>query len=155
MIAIVNHSSELPTRRAGLYEECSRLLLESWKAEEAVQAVREATGMSITLFTRNHKEALLADLAWRMQQAGELANIVQQDVLEAVVLHHVKRRRLRQAEPELVMQALITQLRERHNVICWLGGQLFAFVHRTFMEYYAAMSCSGNGLLVTLVKGSW
>ena len=141
MIALVNDSRELPAQRASLYAECSRLLLERWKTEEAVQAVRDTAGASITLFTRAHKEALLADLAWRMlQQDGKrLANLVPQDVLEAVVLEHVQRRRLQQAEPELVMQALITQLRERHHVICWLGAQSFAFVHRTFLEYYAAL----------------
>ena len=141
MIVALNRSGELPTQRASLYAECSRLLLEQWKTEEAVQAVRDMAGMSITLFTRAHKEALLADLAWRMQQQDStgLTNLVPQDVLEAVVLQHVKRRRLRQAEPELVMQALITQLRERHHVICWLGGHSFAFVHRTFLEYYAAL----------------
>ena len=141
MLAVISHNSELSTQRASLYAECSRLLLEQWKTEEAVQAVRDMAGMSITLFTRAHKEALLADLAWRMQQQDStgLTNLVPQDVLEAVVLQHVKRRRLRQAEPELVMQALITQLRERHHVICWLGGHSFAFVHRTFLEYYAAL----------------
>ena len=168
MICLVNHSSELPTRRASLYEACSRLLLERWKTDEAVQAVRDTAGMGITLFTRAHKEALLADLAWRMQQDGKLpltssqgfiaswysgflslwqqqqaaaplANLVPQPVLEAVVLEHVRRQGLRQAEPALVQQALITQLRERHHVICWLGAQSFAFVHRTFLEYYAAL----------------
>ena len=170
MICLVNHNRELPTQRASLYEACSRLLLERWKTEEAVQAAKDAAGMSITLFTRAHKEALLADLAWRMldgkaaaipaqgfiasmysgllslwqrQQtvhtAVPVANLVPQDVLEAVVLEHVRRRQLQQVEPELVMQALITQLRERHHVICWLGGQSFAFVHRTFLDYYAAL----------------
>ena len=170
MITVLDRSRELPTQRASLYEACSELLLERWKIDEVVQAVIHAAGMSITLFTRAHKEALLADLAWRMLQDGKpavipaqgfiaslysgllslwqqqavqpvapLANVVPQAVLEAVVLKHVRRRRLRQAEPKLVVQALITQLRERHHVICWLGGQSFAFVHRTFLEYYAAL----------------
>ena len=141
MIALVNDSRERPTQRASLYAECSRLLLERWKTDEAMEAVKGAAGMSITLFTRAHKEALLADLAWRMlQQDGTgLANLVPQSVLEAVVLEHVQLQGLRQAEPKLVVQALITQLRERHHVLCWLGGQSFAFVHRTFLEYYAAL----------------
>ena len=142
MIALVNDSRELPTQRASLYAECSRLLLERWKIEEAVQAVEKTAGASITLFTRAHKEALLVDLAWRMQHRQDstgMANLVPQDVLEAVVLEHVQLQGLRQAEPKLVAQALITQLRERHHVICWLGAQSFAFVHRTFLEYYAAL----------------
>ena len=139
MIALVNHSHELPTQRASLYAECSRLLLERWKTDEAVQAVKDTAGMSITLFSRADKEALLADLAWRMQDEAGLANLVPQAVLEAVVLEHVQLQGLKQAEPKLVMQALITQLRERHHVLCWLGAQSFAFVHRTFLEYYAAL----------------
>ena len=140
MICLVNDSRELPAQRASLYAECSRLLLERWKTDDAVQAVEKTAGMSITLFTRAHKEALLADLAWRMLRDGKrLVNLVPQDVLEAVVLQHVQLQGLRRAEPKLVVQALITQLRERHHVLCWLGGQSFAFVHRTFLEYYAAL----------------
>ena len=142
MIAIVNRSPELPTQRVALYDKCSELLLDRWKTSEAIEAVRELVGelagRSIVLFTRLHKEMMLMELAERMQDDDKpLGNLVQEPLLQLVVLDHVMRRRLH-AEPELLMAALLRQLRERHYILCYLGAASYAFVHRTFLEYFCA-----------------
>jgi hypothetical protein len=37
-----------------------------------------------------------------------------------------------------VSRALVRQLRERNFILCYLGADSYAFVHRTFLEYFCA-----------------
>ena len=40
--------------------------------------------------------------------------------------------------PETVARLLIEQLRSRNFILCFLGGDAYGFVHRTFLEYFCA-----------------
>ena len=141
MICIVNRGPELPTKRVRLYDKCVELLLSQWQVELAKEAYTSTT-RDILAFGFTEKHRLLRELAWRMQDASQpLGLIVQQDVLEQLVCGHVKRMSethgLKDASI-VTARAIIDQLRARHYVISFLGGRSFAFVHRTFLEYFAA-----------------
>jgi predicted NACHT family NTPase len=43
-------------------------------------------------------------------------------------------------KPRDLARLMIRQLRERNFVLCYLGADNYAFVHRTFLEYFAAWS---------------
>ena len=102
-------------------------------------------GANITLFERQHKDALLMGLTVPLQEPDKLINLIYQEMLHVIVLRHVIQRGLRAgAESELVVDALVKQLKERHYIICWLGDMSYAFVHRTFLEYYCAKHITDN-----------
>ena len=139
MIAILTRDPDLPHQRVALYEKCSTLLLDRWNTEEAVAALGATADPAINLFTTSQKAALLMDLAFSMQQEEmPLGNLVQRDVLEGIIREHVVQRGLSGLETELLVQALMKQLRDHHYIICWLGAESYAFVHRTFLEFFCA-----------------
>ena len=141
MIAMVNRSPSLPTSRVELYEKCVELLLARWKMEEAVASASSTAGRDIGIFDKNAKIALLRDLAALMQKSAKsLGNLVQEQQLILLFEDHV-RRRFHRDEPA-VAEALVNQLRERHGILCFLEGDSFAFVHRTFFEYFCALAIS-------------
>ena len=141
MIAMVNRSPSLPTSRVELYEKCVELLLARWKMEEAIASASITAGRDIGIFDKNAKIALLRDLAALMQKSAKsLGNLVQEQQLILLFEDHVKRR-FHRDEPA-VAEALVNQLRERHGILCFLGGDSFAFVHRTFFEYFCSLAIS-------------
>ena len=48
-------------------------------------------------------------------------------------------RRLDRKEP-LLVETLVLQLQARYGILCYLGGTSYAFVHRTFFEYFCALA---------------
>lgn len=137
MMAILNRNHDLPRDRAELYEQCSRLLLYQWKVEEALRAdpdlVADATAIGL-----REKQAILRRLAREMQSSPEglAGNIIAADRLERIVgecIAPVVKR-----NPIAIARGLIRQLRERNFILCFVGGNSYAFVHRTFLEYFCA-----------------
>ena len=102
------------------------------------------------------KHRLLCELAWKMQgeaSDGEggaetgagsdtsvkpLGVVVQQEQLEQVVLKHVRMIDGLVCPPAFVARQVIDQLRKRDGILQWLGGTSYAFVHRSFLEYFCA-----------------
>ena len=138
MICIVNRGPELPTKRVRLYEKCVELLISQWQVELAKEACTSTTG-DILAFGPFEKHRVLRELAWKMQENEQpLGLVVQQDVLEQVVCEQVdKMHGLRDASI-ITATAIIEQLPTRHYMISFLGARSFAFVHRTFLEYFCA-----------------
>ena len=66
MMAILNRHQDLPRDRAELYSECSKLLLQQWKVEEALRAdpdlVRDAAALGM-----REKHAILRRVAVEIQ----------------------------------------------------------------------------------------
>ena len=101
MIAMVNRSPELSTKRVRLYEKCAELLIGRWKVQESVDAYFETTEGNISVFDYAAKSSLLKDLANRMQQnSTKLGNVMDQDSLNDVFDKHV-RIRFKRSEPNL------------------------------------------------------
>jgi hypothetical protein len=78
-----------------------------------------------------------------MQQGcTELGNVIQHDKLWTIFPSFLNTAiELPEAETgasAVVTEALIAQLRDRHGIVCYLGGTSYGFVHRTFLEYYVA-----------------
>ena len=163
MIAIVNRGPELPTRRVRLYDKCVELLLSQWQVELAKEAYTSTRDVLAFGFPEKHR--LLRELAWKMQQEERpLGLIVQQDVLEQVVSAQVERVHGLRDVSIVTARAIIDQLRSRHYIISFLGGQSFAFVHRTFLEYFCAShyqdlwmrrTMSQQQMLVELFRRRW
>jgi len=135
MMAILNRTQDLPRDRAELYTQCSRLLLYQWKADDALRADERFKGISLDF---KDKQAMLRRVARSMQasEQGLAGNLISQDTLELVLEEVLLGLGLQQAK--LLSRAVIEQLRTRNFILCYVGGDHYAFVHRTFLEYFCA-----------------
>ncbi len=67
---------------------------------------------------------------------GLSGNVISRDDLEEILTEYLKKRDVDRARP--VARVMIEQLRERNFILCYLGADNYAFVHRTFLEYFCA-----------------
>lgn len=137
MMAILNRNQDLPRDRAKLYERSSELLLYQWDVEGKLLEDPELKGVDID-FT--DKQAMLRNVANFMQatETGLSGNIISQKNLETVLVKYLKTIDVNPARK--VARLMIEQLRARNFILCDVGGNYYAFVHRTFLEYFCAWS---------------
>jgi HEAT repeat protein len=139
MMAILNRTQDLPRDRAELYEQCARLLLHQWKVEVAFAADPELVKASLDF---KDKRGLLLRVARAMQSSdgGLAGNLITEEMLEATLAKGLSA--VPNLRPDRAARALIAQLRGRNFMLCAVGGRSYAFVHRTFLEYFCAVEIS-------------
>jgi predicted NACHT family NTPase len=142
MMAILNRTQELPRHRPKLYERAAQVLLHEWDSEskKGLQdpQLREYT-CKIKIDTVDKKEILLA--VANAMQAGEkglAANLISGEDLKKIVNDYLLSTTIQQREARDLTGLIINQLRYRNFILCCPGGYNFAFVHRTFLEYFCA-----------------
>lgn len=136
MMAILNRHQELPRDRADLYQQCARLLLHQWDVERKL--LDEFPGLSAEIGLRE-KTDILRRIAAHMQSSpgGLPGNIIDGNALTGLIEDYLHDE-LRFDQARAVSRALVRQLRERNFILCFLGANSYAFVHRTFLEYFCA-----------------
>ena len=138
LMAILNRTQELPRDRAELYSQCTRLLLHQWKTELAFEATPE---LALAQLDGKDKLGLMKRIAWTLQAgvdgaAGNLTNLIEENQLERTLSEGLQG--MPGLRPARAARALIKQLRGRNFMLCFMGGGNYAFVHRTFLEYFCA-----------------
>ena len=135
MMAILNRNQELPRDRADLYSQASRVLLHQWDTE---RALADFPGISTEIGLRE-KSDLLRRIAAHMQTTpgGLKGNMIDGDTLTAIIEAYLCAE-LRFTQARAVARALVEQLRQRNFILCFVGADSYAFVHRTFLEYFCA-----------------
>ncbi|MEO1210947.1 MAG: HEAT repeat domain-containing protein [Cyanobacteria bacterium J06638_20] len=134
MMAILNRNQELPRDRPELYNQASRVLLHQWDVE---RNLIEQGLDPITLDYRD-KQAMLRQVAFHMQAGdkGLSGNTIRTADLERILMDYLRTQDI--ANSRDVARRMIEQLRKRNFILCFLGADTYAFVHRTFLEYFAA-----------------
>lgn len=135
MMAILNRNQELPRDRADLYAQASRVLLHQWDTERAME---KFPGVSAEIGLRE-KGDILRRIAAHMQTTpgGLKGNMIDGDTLTAIIEEYLCVE-LRFTQARAVARALVEQLRQRNFILCFVGADSYAFVHRTFLEYFCA-----------------
>jgi predicted NACHT family NTPase len=135
MMAILNRNQELPRDRPELYNQASRVLLHQWDVERALV---EHQQLEIQTLDYKDKQAMLRQVAYHMQAAekGLAGNLISANELERILTEYLKT--IETNNPRAVARVMIKQLRERNFILCFLGADCYAFVHRTFLEYFCA-----------------
>lgn len=135
MMAILNRNQELPRDRPELYNQASRVLLHQWDVERALVEDQRLDPKTIDY---RDKQAMLRQVAYHMQstEKGLAGNIIHAADLEGILTDYLKSIEVEQ--PRTVARLMINQLRIRNFILCYLGGDSYAFVHRTFLEYFCA-----------------
>jgi hypothetical protein len=134
-MAILNRNQELPRDRPELYNQASRVLLHQWDIE---QKLLENPRVDSVAIDYKDKQAMLRQVAYHMQAAdkGLAGNLIRGDDLEKILTSYLKSIEVSQART--VARLLIEQLRSRNFILCFVGADSYAFVHRTFLEYFCA-----------------
>ncbi len=139
MMAILNRHQELPRDRAQLYAQASRVLLQEWDTEKLLDKHPQLKG----LISYQEKTEMLREVAYFMQanEQGLAGNIIASADLERILRIYLQEKLGMDLPAALqAARALIEQLRERNFILCYLGGDSYAFVHRTFLEYFCALA---------------
>uniref|UniRef100_UPI001F2367AD NACHT domain-containing protein n=1 Tax=Tychonema sp. BBK16 TaxID=2699888 RepID=UPI001F2367AD len=139
MMAILNRNQELPRFRAKLYEEASKVLLHKWDFD-----VKEKLGhdrIDPYVIDQEVKQSICGRIAYKMQSSGKglAGNIISREDLRETIKYSLEG--LMGTEATACAKLMVEQLRERNFILCFLGGyneDYFAFVHRTFLEYFCA-----------------
>ena len=135
MMAILNRNQELPKDRPELYNQASRVLLYQWDVERALVEDERLDPKTIDY---KDKQAMLRQIAYHIQatEKGLTANLIVANDLERILSDYLKTLEISQAK--ILSKLMINQLRSRNFILCFLGADYYAFVHRTFLEFFCA-----------------
>ncbi|MDF5709827.1 MAG: HEAT repeat domain-containing protein, partial [Nostoc sp. S4] len=133
MMAILNLKRELPRDRSELYKEASEVLLHNWDDGRNLKPDER-----LEIIDYKDKQAMLRQVAYQMQtsEKGLAGNIIYADDLEAIFTKYLQSIPVSDARDKA--RRLMKQLRDRNFILCFLGADYYAFVHRTFLEYFCA-----------------
>jgi hypothetical protein len=133
LMAIINRSQPLPKERFKLYEQAAELLLHKWDAD-----IHELQDPDLEGIDLKHKQEILRRVAYQMQteSTDSHTNLISEENLERIVREYLES--IRYPDPFKGTTKIIERLRVRNFILCSLGGNSFAFVHRTFAEYFCA-----------------
>jgi energy-coupling factor transporter ATP-binding protein EcfA2 len=135
MMAILNRNQELPRDRAELYNQASRVLLHQWDVERTLVEDHRLDPKTIDY---KDKQAILRHVAYHLQstEQGLAANLISANELESILSDYLKTIEMSQART--LAKLMLNQLRTRNFILCFWGADYYAFVHRTFLEYFCA-----------------
>lgn len=139
MMAVLNRVQDLPRDRGRLYERCAELLLKNWDLEkfEELKERKEAQDIKDKLGPEQKMRILeLVAAAMQQETTGLAGNIISEETLKEIIERQLTE--LDVAQPWSVAGDLIWMLRVRNFMLAYLGDRKYAFVHRTFLEYFCA-----------------
>ncbi|OUL18043.1 hypothetical protein BV375_34260 [Nostoc sp. 106C] len=133
MMAILNLKRELPRDRGELYKDASEVLLHNWDEGRNLKPDER-----LEIIDYKDKQAMLRQVAYQMQtsEKGLAGNIIYGDDLEAIFTKYLQSIPVNDARDKA--RRLMKQLRDRNFILCFLGADYYAFVHRTFLEFFCA-----------------
>ncbi|HCU65091.1 MAG TPA: hypothetical protein DF774_04945 [Rheinheimera sp.] len=135
MMAVLNRNQELPRDRADLYAQASRVLLYQWDTERALE---DFPGISNEIGLREKTE-ILRRIAAHMQAGpgGLKGNLIDGSTLTRLIEDYLHND-LHFAQARAAARTVVEQLRMRNFILCFMGADSYAFVHRTFLEFFCA-----------------
>ena len=139
MMAILNRFEELPRDRATLYERASELLLQRWDGSKKLQDRSPLPPLVNKYLDYTRKQEMLRLVAHQMQYGADTlkANLVlSQENLDQTLTQYLQHEKI--SDPALIANYLREALTARSFILCFLGGDSYGFVHRTFLEYFCA-----------------
>ena len=146
VIAIVyRKGGQLPNRRVELYEECCKVLLETWDKARGVERPIVLKGLDWS-----SKLALLGELAFWMHEQGEEVVVGRTEAVEQLKTPLARLRQISEAEAGVEAEDFVTAIEDQAGLIQGRGDGTLEFPHRTFQEYLAARHLSeqpGNGAI--------
>ncbi|HKU73565.1 MAG TPA: DUF4062 domain-containing protein [Pyrinomonadaceae bacterium] len=142
MMAVIYKDRDLPNERWKLYERCAETLLEDWDLGKGIED--EDFKLSLPVRTAQKSEILQRVSMYMLeheQKGRELNAIAYGPLLDVVATYFEEKYQKSRGEAEAISVDILRHLMERTYVLAGIGERIFGFVHRTFMEYFAACHC--------------
>ncbi|MDA1313167.1 MAG: HEAT repeat domain-containing protein [Acidobacteria bacterium] len=139
MMAILSRNQDLPRDRCDLYEKCAELLLKNWDLEKFEELKDDKQALDITdKLGPRQKMRILERVAAAAEdeETGLAGNLISEDKLKPIVEEELKQLGVDGAW--WAADKLIRMLQERNFMLAYMGDRQYAFVHRTFLEYFRA-----------------
>jgi predicted NACHT family NTPase len=140
MMTILNRNQELPRDKATLYENASEVLLQRWDGDKNLPEDKRLDPDVSNYLDYRTKQEMLRLVAHRIQESvSSLDNkslVISQVSLEETLANYLQD--IVPQKAKLVARVLREQLTSRSFILCFLGGDSYGFVHRTFLEYFCA-----------------
>jgi HipA-like protein len=135
MLAYLHREEALPRRRHLLYQKVLERMAEHWDANKGLPARPAAER-----FELEDKLAFLRSLAWQMQSEARTAGntIGRSELTDFAAAFCEARWGQPKSAARRRAEALIDQLYARSGVLAYLGGDVYGFAHRAFLEHLAA-----------------
>lgn len=142
MMAVIYKDRDLPTERWRLYHRCAETLLEDWDLGKGIKVAEFNLGVAVRT---EQKSEILEQVARYMldhaQPGSELNAIAYGPVADILTGYLVSKYGRPEGEAGAIAVDILNHLTERTYVLAGVGERVFGFVHRTFMEYFAACAC--------------
>lgn len=142
MMAVIYKDRDLPNERWRLYERCAETLLEDWDVGKGIED--EDFKLKVPLRTAQKSEILEQVSLYMLEhsQPGSELNAIAYAPLQRILADYLTGKyQLSPGEAEAIAVDILRHLMERTYVLAGIGERIFGFVHRTFMEYFAARRC--------------
>ena len=141
MMAVIYKDRDLPNERWRLYERCAETLLEDWDVGKGIED--EDFKLKVSIRTAQKSEMLQRVALYMLEhsQAGSELNAIAYAPLQGILAGYLTTSTAVPGEAEAIAVDILRHLMERTYVLAGIGERIFGFVHRTFMEYFAACRC--------------
>ena len=142
MMAVIYKDRDLPNERWRLYERCAETLLEDWDVGKGIED--EDFKLKVSIRTAQKSEMLQQVALYMLEhsQLGSELNAIAYAPLQRILAGYLTDKYQRsQGDAEAIAVDILRHLMERTYVLAGIGERIFGFVHRTFMEYFAACRC--------------
>ncbi|QUQ64289.1 hypothetical protein JJ691_20090 [Kutzneria sp. CA-103260] len=143
MMAVIYKHYDLPERRWQLYARCIGVLLEDWDVKRKKIDTKELLRLDFVVGADQkaeilHRVAVLMLTVDATDGVRELNAIQYKPLRDTVAAYLVSQYDRSSGEGRALATEIVNHLRERTYVLAETGDGVFGFVHRTFMEYFAA-----------------
>ena len=139
MMAILNRFDELPRDKATLYECASKVLLQNWDGNKHLPSNSLLSPDGKNKLDSCDKQEMLRLVAHQMQKSTDTLDkdlLINKEDLDMILTKYLKSKKF--PNPSFVATVLRDDLTTRSFILCFLGGDSYGFVHRTFLEYFCA-----------------
>lgn len=146
LLCLVASSGGLPEDRLTLYQRAVEYFitkLDHWKSprdhDHEMRALRDRARGDGSLYTDQHKRDLLCHAAWEMQGTSERwdSNFIPTKDIGDHLLHTLTQ--LRWSDPQRGSEEELRLMQERNYLLTERGDGTLMFIHRTFLEFFAAL----------------
>lgn len=133
ILALIHRQgTELPNRRAELYELYLTTLIKTWNR------ARSLAGMSVGSMDDKETVKILAPLAYWMHANRPSGTARRAELEREIARHFTERRKLALEDAEREASRFLNDVRQYSGLLAERGPDAYGFVHLTFEEYLAA-----------------
>lgn len=155
LACLLHRTGALGDNRVDLYAAASEMLLDTW---ELVRTENDVAPLEHNLppLLKGMKVRIVRRLARKIIESADSShlgeNLFPIGLLQQAVREVIDPSGSQPVQAEAYAQLMPGLLRERHSLLCWAGEDQYSFIHRSFLEFFAAQAWAEDKDLAALSK---